>query len=81
MVVSNSSNRIVILRWSKKFSKICSTWVAYSDTDVSVVVLCCDQLAFSDPVLVRDGRLLPRDSVIVSSEELDVKDRSDGRRV
>ena len=45
-----------------------------------MVVLCCDlQLAVSDPVLVRDGRLLPRDSVIVSSEELDVKDRSDRR--
>lgn len=46
-----------------------------------MVVLCCDKLAFSDPVLVRDGRLLPRDSVIVSPEELDVQDRSDGRRV
>ena len=52
----------------------------YSDTDVSVVVLCCDQLAVSDPVFVRDGHLLPRDSVTVSSEELDVKDRSDRRR-
>ena len=51
--------------------------VTYSDTDVSVVVLCCEQL--SDPVLVRDGRLLPRDSVIVSSEELDVNDTSDRR--
>ena len=54
--------------------------VTYSDTDISVVVLCCDlQLAVSDPVLVRDERLLPRDSVIVSSEELDAKDRSDRR--
>ena len=33
----------------------------YSDTDVCVVVL---QLANSDPVLVCDGCLLPRDSVI-----------------
>ena len=54
-----------------------SIWVTYSDTDVSVVVLCCEHL--SDPVFVRDGRLLPRDSVTVSSEELDVNDRSDGR--
>ena len=46
-----------------------------------MVVLCCDKLAVSDPVLVRDGRLLPRDSVIVSSEEIDVQDRSDRWRV
>ena len=45
--------------------------VAYSDTGVSVVVLCCDQLAFSDPELVCDEHT--RDSVTVSSEE----DRSD----
>ena len=44
----------------------------YSDSDVSVELLCSDQLA-SDPALVLDGRLLP---VIVSSEELDV-DRPD----
>ena len=72
---------LVDLSNSSDLRSICSTWIAYSDTDVSVVVLCCDKLAFSDPVLVRDGRLLPRDSVIVSSEELDVQDRSDGWRV
>ena len=46
----------------------CKRWVPYSDTGVSVVVLCCDQLAISDPKPVCDG-----DSVMVSSEE----DRSD----